>query len=95
MKPERSINNLSEAAAERIEDVRSRAGDYLQARMTDVSARAQSLARDADQHVEQLTGRDLESWTSEARTFVRQHPLQAIAVTIGIGYVLGKMMARD
>ena len=43
---------------------------------------------------EQLTGRSLGQWTTQIRDFVRTHPLQALAVTIGLGYVLGKLARR-
>lgn len=75
-------------------DVAGRAGAYLQARMGQVSARAQDLARDADVRVERITGKRIESWTGDARRAVREHPLRAVAVTIGLGYVLGKLLTR-
>lgn len=86
---------VGQRAMDAAEDAASRTGDDVQARMTDASAHAQSVARNANDRMEELTGRRLESWTAEARTFIREHPLQAIALTIGIGYVLGKVMARD
>ena len=72
--------------------VAGRAGAYMQSRMGDVSERAQDLAQDANARVERLTGRPIESWMTDARKLVRQHPLGAIAVTIGLGYVLGKLL---
>ena len=45
--------------------------------------------------VERLTGRPVDSWMHDARRYVRDHPLQAIALTIGLGFVLGKILARD
>jgi ElaB/YqjD/DUF883 family membrane-anchored ribosome-binding protein len=102
MKAQRNFEDMSEAApemarraAEAAQDVASRAGEYVRSRMPEVSERAQDLARDASRQMERLTGRDLDSWTSEARGFIRKHPLQAIALTIGLGYILGKVMARD
>ena len=95
MKSQRKVEEMSEGAAEVAQDVAARAGEYVQARMGDVSERAQDFARDANKQMERLTGRDLDSWTSEARAFVRKHPLQAIALTIGLGYIVGKVMARD
>ena len=44
---------------------------------------------------ERLTGRSMDSWTRDARHYVREHPLQAIALTIGLGFVLGKILGRD
>jgi ElaB/YqjD/DUF883 family membrane-anchored ribosome-binding protein len=61
-----------------------RAGAYVQGR-----------ARDVSEQVERLTGRSMESWTGDLRRYVQQHPLQAVALTIGLGFVLGKILARD
>jgi ElaB/YqjD/DUF883 family membrane-anchored ribosome-binding protein len=47
------------------------------------------------EQVERLTGRPMDSWMRDARRYVQDHPLQAGAVTIGLGFVLGKLMARD
>jgi ElaB/YqjD/DUF883 family membrane-anchored ribosome-binding protein len=47
------------------------------------------------EQVERLTGRPMESWMDDLRGYVREHPLQAIAMTIGVGFVLGKILARD
>jgi ElaB/YqjD/DUF883 family membrane-anchored ribosome-binding protein len=47
------------------------------------------------QQVERLTGRPMDSWMHDARQYVQEHPLQAVAMTIGLGFVLGKLMSRD
>jgi ElaB/YqjD/DUF883 family membrane-anchored ribosome-binding protein len=78
------------------QQVASRAGAFMQSRMGDVSERAQDFAQDASARVERLTGRPIESWATDARKIVRRHPLGAMAVTIGLGYILGKLLTpRD
>jgi ElaB/YqjD/DUF883 family membrane-anchored ribosome-binding protein len=77
---ERRLESVSGHAQE----MADRAGTYVQER-----------ARDMGEQVERLTGRSMESWTRDARRFVQQHPLQAVALTIGLGFVLGKILARD
>jgi ElaB/YqjD/DUF883 family membrane-anchored ribosome-binding protein len=47
------------------------------------------------EQVERLTGRPMDSWMEDGRRYVQAHPLQAIALTIGLGFVLGKILARD
>jgi ElaB/YqjD/DUF883 family membrane-anchored ribosome-binding protein len=47
------------------------------------------------EQVERLTGRPMESWMRDARRYVQEHPLQAVVLTIGVGFVLGKILARD
>ena len=90
---------------ESAKDAAERAGSYAQAsvhrlsgRAQDVAGRAQDVAgdlvEDAREQVERFTGRNLEAWTADIRRFVQDRPLQAIAITIGIGYVLGKILRR-
>jgi len=37
----------------------------------------------------------VEAWSRDARNYVRSHPMQAVAITIGLGFLLGKLLARD
>ncbi len=75
-----------------------RAGSYTQASVSRLSDRAQDVAgdlmSDARMGVERFTGRDVDAWTQDLRRFVQDRPLQAIAITVAIGYVLGKMLKR-
>jgi len=100
---ERTIDRVrdnSEATARRFVDgaqhVAGRAGAYMQSRMGEMSERAQDFAQDANARVARLTGRPIESWTGDTRRLVRQHPLAALAITMGLGYVIGKLLTpRD
>lgn len=47
------------------------------------------------EQVQRVTGRSMDSWMRDARRYVQDHPLQAIALTIGLGFVLGKILTRD
>ncbi len=79
-------------------DAAERAGSYAQASVSRLSDRAQDVAgdlmSDARTGVERFTGRDVDAWTRDLRRFVQDRPLQAIAITVAIGYVLGKMLKR-
>ncbi|HEY3066809.1 MAG TPA: hypothetical protein VGL09_13520 [Methylomirabilota bacterium] len=96
---ERDLQSRGESTARRLadsaQDAASRAGDYMQKGMRQASDAAQDLAEEARNRVVRLTGRPLESWTGDVRRLVSDHPLQALAITIGIGYILGKLMQRD
>ena len=73
-----------ESVSGHTQEMADRAGAYVHGR-----------ARDVSEQVERLTGRSMESWTCDVRRYVQQHPVQAVALTIGLGFVLGKILARD
>jgi ElaB/YqjD/DUF883 family membrane-anchored ribosome-binding protein len=79
-------------------DTAERAGSYAQASVSRLSDRAQDVAgelmQDARAGMERFTGRDLDAWSADLRRFVQERPLQAILVTVAIGYVLGKILKR-
>ena len=56
-----------------------------------MSERAQDLAQDVRGQVEEWIGDSIERWPAEVRRYVRDHPLQALALTVGIGFLLGKV----
>jgi ElaB/YqjD/DUF883 family membrane-anchored ribosome-binding protein len=56
--------------------------------------RIADLAARADERVADLTGRPVGAWLGEVRALVRDHPLPAIALTLGLGYVVGKILRR-
>jgi ElaB/YqjD/DUF883 family membrane-anchored ribosome-binding protein len=98
-----SIGGTAQRRARRMagdaQQLASRAGNYAQERAQEMADRAgayvQERARTANTQLERLTGRGAESWLNDARRFVQDHPLQAIALTVGLGFVLGKILARD
>lgn len=73
----------------------------MEARMGRVSERAQELADRAREATSEAGDRlarmaPVNDWMAQAREFVQDRPLQAIALTIGIGFVLGKLLGgRD
>jgi ElaB/YqjD/DUF883 family membrane-anchored ribosome-binding protein len=94
-----SMSDTAQRNARRLageaQDAATRAGSYAQARAQEMADRAGEYARDMDAQVERLTGQPMEAWGRDARRYVRSHPLQAIAITIGVGFLLGKLLARD
>ncbi len=79
-------------------DIAERAGSYAQTHVSRLSDRATDVAgefaEDAREQLERFTGRNLDAWTSDVRRFVQDRPLQAILITVAVGYVLGKMLKR-
>jgi ElaB/YqjD/DUF883 family membrane-anchored ribosome-binding protein len=90
----RTVEGSARRVADAAEATAARAGTYLQGRLGDVSDRAGDAVRDANDQIERLTGRSLDDWAGDLRHYVRAHPLQAVAITIGVGYLLGKLMHR-
>jgi ElaB/YqjD/DUF883 family membrane-anchored ribosome-binding protein len=81
---DRRLASMGRHAPERVQELAGRTGAYMHER-----------ARGVSEQVERLTGRSMESWNRDASRYVREHPLRAIALTIGLGFVLGKILARD
>jgi ElaB/YqjD/DUF883 family membrane-anchored ribosome-binding protein len=75
---------MAARAQERAQEVAERAGAYVSRR-----------ANEMNDQVQRLTGRPADSWMHDARRFVQEHPLQAVAITVGLGFVLGKLLSRD
>ena len=101
---DRMSDGMSDAAdqgrklMESAKDAAERAGTYAQASVHRISGRAQDMAgdlvEDASSQIEHFTGRNIDAWTADVRRFVQDRPLQAIAITIGVGYILGKILKR-
>ncbi len=85
-----SLDEESERRMGRAQELASRATDYVQSTVK----RGQDLVRAAGDRLTDLTGRPVESWPGEARRLIQGYPLQAIAVAVGLGYVLGKVLRR-
>lgn len=102
---DREVEGYGQAAADQgrrlvdsAREMAERAGSYAQGSVSRLSDRAQDvagdLAEDARVRLERFTGRNLDAWTSDVRRFVQDRPLQAILITVAIGYVVGKMLKR-
>lgn len=83
----RRINDAAGTAAQ--------AADVARKGLSVVTERAQELAKDADKHISNWTGRPLDRWLDDVRHYVEQHPLQATIITIGLGYLLGRVRSRE
>jgi ElaB/YqjD/DUF883 family membrane-anchored ribosome-binding protein len=98
-----SIGETAQRGARRVagdaQDMAARAGGYAQERAQEMAERASGFvsqrARDVGDQVARLTGRPADAWMRDARRFVQDHPLKAVALTVGLGFVLGKLLARD
>ena len=90
---------MEERRLERITDTAQRSARRIAGDAQEIAERAGTYvaqhARHADDQIARLTGRPSDAWMRDARRFVKDHPLQAVALTVGLGFVLGKILARD
>jgi ElaB/YqjD/DUF883 family membrane-anchored ribosome-binding protein len=87
---------MDERRLERIGDTAQRSARRMAGEAQDMAYRAGSYAQErAQAMMERYTGRPADRWVQDARRFVQDHPLQAVAITVGLGFVLGKILARD
>lgn len=86
---------MDDRRIEAMGDTAARAASSMQSRLHRVSERAQDFASDAGEQLSELGG-SIRPYMEQARRFVQERPLQAIALTIGLGFVLGKLLGgRD
>jgi ElaB/YqjD/DUF883 family membrane-anchored ribosome-binding protein len=85
---------MDERRMESMGDTAARAASSMQNRLNRVSERAQDYVSEAGGQFSQIRG-SMGPYMEQARRFVQDRPLQAIALTIGLGFVLGKLLGRD
>jgi ElaB/YqjD/DUF883 family membrane-anchored ribosome-binding protein len=98
-----SIGESAQRSARRVaadaQDIAARAGSYAQERAQEIAGRAggyvSERTREMGDQLQRFTGRSTDAWMRDARRFVQDHPLQAVALTVALGFVLGKIVARD
>ncbi len=78
---------------ESAQDAAARTGSYVRTRVSRMSGQAQDLAVSAGDHLASARG-VVASWAGSARRLVKEHPLQAMMATVGVGYVIGKLVRR-
>jgi ElaB/YqjD/DUF883 family membrane-anchored ribosome-binding protein len=57
----------------------------------DLSKRGQQIAREADQRIEEYTGRSSDAWIKEGSRFIKTRPWTAVAVVAVAAYLVGKL----
>jgi ElaB/YqjD/DUF883 family membrane-anchored ribosome-binding protein len=85
---------MDDRRMEAMGDTAARAASSMQHRLSRVTERAQDFASEAGEQLSQFGG-SMGPYMQQARRFVQDRPLQAIALTIGLGFVLGKILGRD
>ena len=57
----------------------------------DLSKKGQEFAREADQRIEEYTGRSSDAWIKEGSRFIKTRPWMAVAMVAVAAYVFGKL----
>jgi ElaB/YqjD/DUF883 family membrane-anchored ribosome-binding protein len=94
----RRVADVGREAASRtsqhVRDSVERASEYAQDLSDRASERVAELSGRAGDRIAELTGRPPEAWTRELRHFVERSPVKALAIALGLGYVLGRILRR-
>jgi ElaB/YqjD/DUF883 family membrane-anchored ribosome-binding protein len=86
------LGETARRVAEAGRETASRATDYVRDGLGLAADLAHDWSSKAGDQIADLTGRPPDVWTRELRGFVEQNPMKSLLITIGIGYVLGKLM---
>jgi ElaB/YqjD/DUF883 family membrane-anchored ribosome-binding protein len=83
-----------ERASSYVRDSVDRASEYAQDLTVRAGERIGDLTDRAGHRIADWTGKPPEAWAGDLRQFVEHSPVKALAIAIGVGYVLGRMMHR-
>ncbi|MGE5386646.1 MAG: DUF883 family protein [Betaproteobacteria bacterium] len=83
------MNRVVQGAHEAVDRVAEKAGPAVERLKSGVSGAAESLHAHAEEF-----GAMQEQWMQSARGCVRDHPLATVAIAVGVGMLLSRMVAR-
>lgn len=83
------MNRVVQGAHEAVDRVAEKAGPAVERLKSGVAGAAESL----QSHAEEF-GAMQEQWMQNARGCVRDHPLATVAIAVGVGMLLSRMVAR-
>lgn len=86
---EDTVNRAAQGAHDAIDRVAERAGPAVERLRAGMSGAADMLHARAEQF-----GAMQEQWMESTRTCVREHPLATVAVAVGVGMLLSRLLAR-
>lgn len=88
--PQKMVDRVAQSAHETVDRVAAAAGPALERLRSNASSAKDTISAKADQF-----GALEEQWLSNARGYVREHPLTALAIGVLAGMVIGRMGRSD
>ena len=88
-----AAGNLKEAAGERAEDLRQAAGQKADELRSAAQGKAQELRGTAESAWSDFRSK-AKNWQAEGEAYVRDNPIKAILIALGLGLLLGLLLRR-
>ena len=90
---ENSLSQRAKATTETVHQGINRAAEVLHGTTDNAAASAVKLAESADRGVDRLREKQ-EQARIKTLSYTRQHPLRALAISVGVGFLFAKILGR-
>jgi ElaB/YqjD/DUF883 family membrane-anchored ribosome-binding protein len=88
-----SAGNIKEAASAKVEDVRQAAGQKADELRLAAQGKAQELRGTAESAWSDVRSK-AKSWQAEGEAYVRDNPIKAVLIALGLGLLLGLLLRK-
>jgi ElaB/YqjD/DUF883 family membrane-anchored ribosome-binding protein len=88
-----AAGNLKEAASTKVEDIRQAAGQKADELRSAAQGKAQELRGRAESAWSDFRSK-AKNWQAEGEAYVRDNPIKAILIALGLGLLLGLLLRR-
>jgi ElaB/YqjD/DUF883 family membrane-anchored ribosome-binding protein len=87
------VDNFKEAASAKVEHIRQAAGQKADELRSAVQGKAQELKGSAETAWSDIRFR-AKSWQAEGEAYVRDNPIKAVSMALGLGILLGLLLRK-
>lgn len=88
-----SAGDLKEAASAKVEDIRQAAGQKADELRSAAQGKAQELRGTAESAWSEFRSK-AKNWQAEGEAYVRDNPIKAVLIALGLGLLLGLLLRR-
>jgi ElaB/YqjD/DUF883 family membrane-anchored ribosome-binding protein len=88
-----AAGNLKEAASAKVEDIRQAAGQKADELRSAAQGKAQELRGTAESAWSDFRSK-AKNWQAEGEAYVRDNPIKAVLIALGLGLLLGLLLRR-